>query len=58
MKTLHIAVGTMSDDLLADLSMNTDNTAYLVTTIALLGGILAFYYYYVYDPHNEVCIWY
>ena len=39
-----------------DLTMSTDGTAYIVTTIALLGGVLAFYYFYIYNNPDEVCI--
>ena len=38
-----------------DLTMSTDGTAYIVTTIALLGGVLAFYYFYIYNNPDEVC---
>ena len=39
-----------------DLTMSTDGTAYIVTTIALLGGVLAFYYFYIYNNPDEVCL--
>ena len=39
-----------------DLTMSTDGTAYIVTTIALLGGVLAFYYFYIYNNPDEVCV--
>ena len=39
---------------LEDLTMSTDGTAYIVTTIALLGGVLAFYYFYIYNNPEEV----
>ncbi|XP_063683540.1 uncharacterized protein LOC134818057 isoform X2 [Bolinopsis microptera] len=38
---------------LEDLTMSTDGTAYIVTTIALLGGVLAFYYFYIYNNPEE-----
>ena len=37
--------------------LNTNNTAYLITTAALFGGILAFYFAYIRGNNQEqVCI--
>lgn len=39
-----------------DLVMSADSTAYIITTIALLGGVLAFYYCYIYNNPEQVVV--